>query len=938
MTDLYHHEHQPKSTSTLPAHTSVLTESTMPSYYPQTRHRPFISRHLADHDDDDSDSTYKEAFIVQVFQHWKLKTLEHQQALHNPANITTHNGFAQISSTNPPVSPTETATSNNTPNDSSSSENKDETSNVSDPSKSIESSIQKRAIPLVTTQARRRTAFRKSLSTPPDCSNPNLLTPYTKTRSAPTASNSNCNGSNTSTATTRKPAKPAPIFIAPKKSQPRSYTWLSISTDDVSQTKRKSITGDEQNPAPISPLWAPAPPTIPTRFFTQSSGVLYDDDGTSSDENNHESLLIRNKRFFKKPSKTKENHVSFVPSNLIIPTTICITDPDGHSRVFDCSTDWMDGEFANSERIIENDYLAAATFNPNHTYDYCSSSSSTIPITSSSSPSPNSLDKYGLHSIGEEEEEEENRDGLILSKELNHIQAYSRVRQTNSSVEKKDSDQSLKHKLKLPLERRWSDSCVSDDEDPIELQPPRLIKMASATSITKQTPAKISKTKYLLMKLHLAPSPTKDDDTNMSTASNSTNVPTKSESLQIPTETSKQSANIKRQESSPVVASNKSTEPKPKSNLLSATYSAAAPIAVRGREDRLKSVENRDEPRTNRTASVGTRASAGDSDEDTDKNFRQGSQLSLNSGMSDSKANYELDITGTIEIRLSYNIKSGSLEILINKCTNLARAKRNQTSNPYCKCYLLPDQLKSSKLKTSIKKHTTDPVFAETLRYRVSSDEFSSRILWISVWSQSSIGHNDFLGEIHIPLAHCTLDKVEEHTLLSRMANDDATSNAGAVGDSNVLQFDLTFLENRQDKETGTIQINEIQGIGIYYGKHPVDAICKGVLMPDKLKRKLPTVRKGPNPKWDIPLRWENVRRKNLPSMSLEISIWCQERFRKPMIGSIQLRSTSTPSDSKVAKGSGTLKTEISAWETFLKDPTTVHHCRLPLRSNTQEK
>jgi hypothetical protein len=56
--------------------------------------------------------------------------------------------------------------------------------------------------------------------------------------------------------------------------------------------------------------------------------------------------------------------------------------------------------------------------------------------------------------------------------------------------------------------------------------------------------------------------------------------------------------------------------------------------------------------------------------------------LSLNSALSESKAHYGLDITGTIELKLSYNIKTGSLDILIQKCTNLARAKRNQTSNP----------------------------------------------------------------------------------------------------------------------------------------------------------------------------------------------------------------------------------------------------------------
>jgi len=51
--------------------------------------------------------------------------------------------------------------------------------------------------------------------------------------------------------------------------------------------------------------------------------------------------------------------------------------------------------------------------------------------------------------------------------------------------------------------------------------------------------------------------------------------------------------------------------------------------------------------------------------------------------MSEARARYDLDITGTIELKLSYNMNTGSFDIFIKKCTNLASAKRNQTSNPY---------------------------------------------------------------------------------------------------------------------------------------------------------------------------------------------------------------------------------------------------------------
>jgi hypothetical protein len=102
--------------------------------------------------------------------------------------------------------------------------------------------------------------------------------------------------------------------------------------------------------------------------------------------------------------------------------------------------------------------------------------------------------------------------------------------------------------------------------------------------------------------------------------------------------------------------------------------------------------------------------------------------------------------------------------------------------------------------------------------------------------------------------------------------------------------------------------------------------------MPDKIKRKLPTTRKGPSPKWDIPLRWEDVRRKNLKNTSIEISIWCQERFRKTMIGSIRLNSARGHLDSREVKSLVATTKEKAAWDLFQKNPTKPHHVELPLR------
>jgi hypothetical protein len=40
--------------------------------------------------------------------------------------------------------------------------------------------------------------------------------------------------------------------------------------------------------------------------------------------------------------------------------------------------------------------------------------------------------------------------------------------------------------------------------------------------------------------------------------------------------------------------------------------------------------------------------------------------------------------------------------------------------------------------------------------------------------------------------------------------------------------FQLTFIEHPTNKETGTLQVHNIEAKAIFHGKHQVDVICKG--------------------------------------------------------------------------------------------------------------
>ncbi|CAF0847318.1 unnamed protein product [Rotaria sp. Silwood1] len=941
MTKVYHLEQQQ---TILAEHPSLLIKSEMPSFYPPTGHRTFLNKHLANHDDD-PDSIYKEAFIIEIFQHWKAKALEHQHTVNNSENIMTSNDCTQTLENK--ILPVETSNIKTISNETSSNNNKNELSNTNEPQIST-IGIKKRTTPLTTSNTRRKASEKKCITTSTESSNPNLLAPYTKNKYGIATA---------TTTTTKKPPKSTTIFIEPRKTQPtlpqRPYSFFSF--EESVQMKRKTTvekqngTDDDQSSPSISPTWTPASYITSTRSYFHSQNNFSYDDETSSDESSYESLLIRNRKNVKKTTNIQEKNPLSNLSNLIIPTAIYITDPNGNSRTFDWDDDSLE-DYSHNRRIIDKDLISTNT-NISYVNNMPAYSSSST-LTKVSSTEQINHDKHALHSIGEEEEDaigEYNYDGSILSKELDGMETFTHVRKTKSNVQTNDTNRKQHENDRVLLGRRWSDSFVSDDDEDEHIRSPQraIVKAPSATSIIKPPvtpPAKLSKTKYLLMKLHLtSSSPPKNE--NLNTSVTTANLPprkrtvhrssdkkhsrTNLEIRQSSIDESKEPSNISNHSSPITFASTNAIE----SPLMQENSNVSDSIIIANNEnDSQNNLENKLESVRNHLSPANS-----DNVDDITETVPLSSQSSLNSAWGDMKFQHDHDISGTIELKLSYNINTSSLDIYIKKCTDLARVKRNQTSNPYCKIYLLPDKSKASKRKTTIKKDTIEPVFNEAFRYHLTTEDFNSRILWVSMWSQTSLGHNNFLGEIHIPLVNCILDKFEVYTLLARMPKDNLILNTEPTADSNELHIDLTFITDSTNKELGTIQVNSIQGKMIYHGKHNFDIICKGLLMPDKIKRKLVITRKGPSPKWDIPLRWENISRSNLKNISIEISLWRQERFRKVMISFIRLNSSQGQFDNKLIKSLNTTEEEKSAWELFLQQPTSIHHIRLPLRPATTE-
>ncbi|NXL21027.1 SYTL1 protein, partial [Setophaga kirtlandii] len=195
----------------------------------------------------------------------------------------------------------------------------------------------------------------------------------------------------------------------------------------------------------------------------------------------------------------------------------------------------------------------------------------------------------------------------------------------------------------------------------------------------------------------------------------------------------------------------------------------------------------------------------------------------------------------------------------------------------YIKTYLLPDKSNRSKRKTAVRKRSLDPVFNETLKYKLEKRDLQGRTLNLSVWHHDSLGRNLFLGEVEVALG--TWDwantRPEWFSLQPRVSCPPP--------DPPWVHVPLTPLPAGAGMPpTGELHIwvKDAQGL-IPLQSGTVDAFVQCYVLPDDSK--------ASRQKINHTMVYDGFQARDLAEACAEFTLWHHEAFSKRQLGGIRL-------------------------------------------------
>ncbi|XP_059202802.1 synaptotagmin-like protein 4 [Centropristis striata] len=312
-----------------------------------------------------------------------------------------------------------------------------------------------------------------------------------------------------------------------------------------------------------------------------------------------------------------------------------------------------------------------------------------------------------------------------------------------------------------------------------------------------------------------------------------------------------------------------------------------------------------------------------------------------------------VDVSGDVVFSLSYDEHTQSLHVFIKECHGLAYGDASrQLSNPYVKCYLLPDKSRQSKRKTSIKRNTVNPVYSETLKYSISRSQLFTRSLLISVWHHGRFSRNAFLGEVEIPLDTRDLDSsyVDRVALMAKsVCAVPASAFSQYKGELVICLKYVSPTKPATEKTKGKkattdgggelhVLIKEAKNLIAMKPGGTSDSFVKGYLFPTKAKttkRKTPVVKKNLNPHYDHTFVYKDLALEQLQEMCLELTVWDREAMSSnEFLGGVRL--SSGEGSVKIGKGEvemDSLGEEVSLWMKMMQYPDSWAEGSLPLRA-----
>ncbi|XP_051502538.1 synaptotagmin-like protein 2 [Myxocyprinus asiaticus] len=315
---------------------------------------------------------------------------------------------------------------------------------------------------------------------------------------------------------------------------------------------------------------------------------------------------------------------------------------------------------------------------------------------------------------------------------------------------------------------------------------------------------------------------------------------------------------------------------------------------------------------------------------------RTGSLLSVYSDAGDFG---DVEVQGSVEFAMMFS-PVGELIIMIEQCQDLAIANtRKQRTDPYVKTYLYPDKSRHSKRKTSIKKRTVNPVYVESLRYKVKREELPEKTLNLSVWHNDSRGRNVFLGQLEISLKSWDWghEALSWYSLQPKTAeNQESHETHGSLSVS--LKYVPPESTGGSKNSTGEIHVWLREAKELRRLKpQGVDSFVKCYILPDtrkKSRQKTRVVKKTQDPVYNHAMVYDGFKAGEVSEACCELTVWDHNTLSNQFLGGLRLSLGTGQSYGKKVDWMDSINEEVEIWKRMLASPNSWVEAELPLRAS----
>ncbi|NP_001086662.1 synaptotagmin like 1 S homeolog isoform X1 [Xenopus laevis] len=297
-----------------------------------------------------------------------------------------------------------------------------------------------------------------------------------------------------------------------------------------------------------------------------------------------------------------------------------------------------------------------------------------------------------------------------------------------------------------------------------------------------------------------------------------------------------------------------------------------------------------------------------------------------------------VDVRGCVQFSLQYDPSKKELNVLIIQCRDLTPAQ-SKTSNPYIKCYLLPDKTAQGKRKSKLKKKTLEPFFNETLKYKVEWSELQSRVLNLSVWHRGSLGRNLFLGEVEVDLVSWDWSKTQPawYNLQPRTPlSPEFLCSRGRLRVA--VKYVPQGAEGLGLPPTGELHvwIKEAQQL-VPHKAGNVSTFVKCFVLPDSSPSNIQRTRVIPHslhPVFNHTMVYDGFSGEDLKEACVECIIWDQGKIGSRPLGGIRLSTGKGSSYENSVNWMDSTEEEKAFWKSVINNPAEWAEIVLPLRQN----